>query len=754
MGKPATACFKIIGCGGDAVDNDDLAPEEAKASSDKSRWSFRKRSSKHRVLSNSAISEPLSVCSSKENQEVSIANFHSPRCSSPETAQVQEKSTDMSPLALDIVNTEAPSLSDRSITVVGATINETDATVVQATIRGYLAKKELHKLKSLVKLQACVRGHLVRRKAIGTLRCTQAIIKMQALVRAHQLVKKLTSPEDKNFQKSNRTTKKLHSNEFARQLLETTPWTKNIYIKCDPSKSDSTWKWLERWTVVTSSVGRKDEHNFNHVNCVMEGKTYMAGSEHAVSSILSDPVMAPTKLIISDDVDNNLLIEHVYKNNVEKPEPKNELLDSRIQDYTDASIVNEEFMDCISDDKQLQPNLTLVNTVPATLEAGKDNYSNNTERSASETLENEGKKSIISSRKLGNPAFVAAQSKFEELSLKSTVGCSGSPAYQNAASKPKTENQNIQVHSLTDSSNEAISAENSVLHDSRVQAANSECGTEISISSTLDSPNRSEMEGGEIVLEIGALEKENYDIIADVENAFDLPNIGGDDISGGGEGDQSMVNSNVTIGLVQVDQHPAEPTTSDVLTHLEGTIEQARSPEGTARSHISVPDLHGTPSSVVSVNAKKIKKEKNEPTHKKMSQLVDKRSPNPHNDSCGRSSTENLTKDSKIQKRRISFGMAKADHVDQEPRLSTSNPLPGYMQATASARAKAHVSTSQKSSPDLNENHSKKRHSLPIENGKQNSSPRMQRSSSQAHQTVKGNVAHSPHNSAERKWQR
>lgn len=42
------------------------------------------------------------------------------------------------------------------------------------------------KLKNVVKLQAAVRGHLVRRHAVGTLRCVQAIIKLQALVRARR----------------------------------------------------------------------------------------------------------------------------------------------------------------------------------------------------------------------------------------------------------------------------------------------------------------------------------------------------------------------------------------------------------------------------------------------------------------------------------------------------------------------------------------------------------------------------------------
>lgn len=35
-------------------------------------------------------------------------------------------------------------------------------------------------------LQAAVRGHLVRKHAVGSLRCVQAIIKMQILVRARR----------------------------------------------------------------------------------------------------------------------------------------------------------------------------------------------------------------------------------------------------------------------------------------------------------------------------------------------------------------------------------------------------------------------------------------------------------------------------------------------------------------------------------------------------------------------------------------
>ncbi|URE14515.1 IQ-domain [Musa troglodytarum] len=802
MGKPSSSCFKIIGCGGgDAMDgDDDLGPEEAKDSSDKCRWSFYKRSSKHRVLSNTVISDPVSVCSSKQSQEVTIANFHSPKYAFPEKVQIQERPNETSPLPSEIVSTEAPpSSSNRSTDTVGPAINESDAVIVQSAIRGYLARKKLFKLESIVKLQAAVRGHLVRRQAIETFRCIQAVIRMQALVRAHharQLVEK-SSPEDKNFQgkgdyfeKSKTSIKKLLSNKLARQLLETTPRTKTIYIRCEPLKSDSAWKWLERWMAVASSgLSQRHEQNLNQDSCALDGSAKMADNDsakeitHSDSSALSDSKLAPTELVMTADGKNSLTTESIGsfefqdpgivpdksskslgENDFENKELKNEVLNITVQDCTETEMANEESLDSISDNKQLQPKMSseiLVDSVPDKLEC-KDSSHHTNESASFETLENEGKKSVIGPRKLCNPRFAAAQSKFEELSSMSTVGRSVSPVYLTAVSKSEAESNNIRVDSFTNN-NEAISAEKSMWQDSRVEAEISEFGTEITVSSMLDSLDRSEMEGGEVV-EIGTPEKHNNSFSADAENPIDLSDFCGNendprltsDITVPQRphgGDQTMANMNASTDLEQVDQHPAESTTSDVQSHLEGMTEQARSPEGTPRGHATMPDLHGTPSSDVSVNAKRSKKDNNLPTHRKRSNLVGKRLPcNPNNDSGGRSSSENSTKDSKVPKRRNSLGMGKTEHVDQEPRLSSSNSLPGYMQATASARAKAHVSTPPKSSPDMHDNQPKKRHSLPIENGKQSSSPRMQRSASQAQKTGNSNGVHSPHNSAGNHW--
>ncbi|KAI8005413.1 Protein IQ-DOMAIN 32 [Camellia lanceoleosa] len=573
MGKSTVSCFKIITCAGDPVD---VEASESKASGNKRGWSFRKRSARHRVLSNTVISEMQSFDNSPETANVNLqtqpnTTFPEKTSAMPWTDEIPQLSTSVGSKVSDTrvaiedntmhdvkpdeskvsdtsviiedntmhdvkpdeskvsdtsviiedntmhdVKPDESKVSDASIVIEDNTMNDVKSdeskvsvtsviiedntmhdvkpdesiiVVIQASIRAFLAQREILKLRNIVKLQAAVRGHLVRRHAVGTLQCVQAIVKMQAVVRARFARLSSEGKLDGNHAKDNHSSKllekgnsvtkpnvtyasieKLLSNKFAHQVLESTPRTKRIHIKCDPSKSDSAWQWLERWMSI-SSMG----------------------------------------------------VEQLQKPN---------------------SVIEQE-----------------------------------------------------------------EKSKFEELSL---------PA--NSARSTSSCNQDVGVESNSDAISSAM------------------------------------------------------------ENAISTREIG--------LGEDSAYKS---------------------------------SPEASAKSHMTIPESHGTPSSQVSVKAERTKS--SSAASKRKSLSAGKMSPtNPDHDSGVRSSLEQLPKERKTGKRRNSFGSARPDNVDQEPRDS-SNSLPNYMLATESARAKALANSSPRSSPDMQDKeiYIKKRHSLPSANEKHGS---------------------------------
>ncbi|KAJ9166001.1 hypothetical protein P3X46_020806 [Hevea brasiliensis] len=800
MGR-STSCFKIITCGGGSADKDDLQAPENKNSTEGCGWSFRKRSVRHRVLSNTIITE-ASYSANKESTESASLNFQSPDTSTvPDkisVIQCTDEKPHLSTFADSKVSETFVVAMDES--EVDAQLEESVVIVIQAAVRGCLAQRELIKLKNLVKLQAVVRGHLVRRHAVGTLRCIQAIVKMQALVRTRcaRLMQEGSYTEEKidgkhekailkTSGKGNSITKpdiaytsieKLLSNRFARQLMESTPKTRPIHIKCDSSKPNSAWNWLERWMSVSSTEPtpkpeltteqqleiEKSGDVVTEVEAAVPSEGFCE-SKDSKSNIQETILPSETEdNLVTYDADDFKFQEHhltssLVGDNSEQPQPKN----------ISASDAKEPSIDTNS-----LPNQTMESDVNCQMEISckaeiegeqTDQPKRSMKRYASEQPETEGKKFVFGSRKVSKPAFIAAQSKFEEPSSTANSNRSLSSSYQDGGVESNMDT--ISCGTDTVMRTKALNmVENSVPNNSRAQYGGSECGTELSVTSTLDSPDVFEVGAAECDHEAKSTEKENpkstEDVVVEVKNAStDLVSNLSDRIMIQPEQLDSVIgeaaDSIVATDSRHIEMKP-ERSASDVQRELDseaGGPTYRSSPEASPRSHIAVPESQGTPSSQVSSKDKRNKADKSASNQKRKSISESKQSPtNPNHDSGARSSVEQMPKDQRNGKRRNSFGSARPDPTDQEPRddgSSSSSSLPHFMQATESARAKIQANNSPRSSPDVQDrDYIKKRHSLPGANGRQGS-PRIQRSMSQAQPGAKGNGSHVIH---EKKWQR
>ncbi|XP_020225615.1 protein IQ-DOMAIN 31 isoform X2 [Cajanus cajan] len=136
------------------------------------------------------------------------------------------------------------------------------ATKAQAAFRGYLARRAFRALKGIIRLQALIRGHLVRRQAVATLCSMYGIVKFQALVRGGRVrqtnvgseireKRNILCPLDGKLVKSiaiSTKITKLSANAFIRKLLTSSTTVMALRLQYVPGDPNSVLSWLERWS--------------------------------------------------------------------------------------------------------------------------------------------------------------------------------------------------------------------------------------------------------------------------------------------------------------------------------------------------------------------------------------------------------------------------------------------------------------------------------------------------------------------------
>ncbi|WVZ60815.1 hypothetical protein U9M48_010789 [Paspalum notatum var. saurae] len=215
------------------------------------------------------------------------------------------------------------------------------ATVIQTSFRAFLARRARRALKGLVRLQALVRGYIVRKQAATTLRCMQALVRVQARVRARRVRIALENQTDQQNTSPDQTNE-AHVREIEDGWCDSIGSVEDIQAKLlkrqeaaakreramayalthqwqassrqatafEPDKNSWGWNWLERWMAV-----RPWESRFLGTYTA-DGIVMVTETSKSDRSTINTPYRRPVKKHDST-LQSNTLNQKVYPSNSE-----------------------------------------------------------------------------------------------------------------------------------------------------------------------------------------------------------------------------------------------------------------------------------------------------------------------------------------------------------------------------------------------------------------------------------------------------
>ncbi|CAI9278946.1 unnamed protein product [Lactuca saligna] len=215
---------------------------------------------------------------------------------------------------------------------------ESDAAIkIQTAFRGLLARKALRALKGLVRLQAIIRGHLVRRQAVTTLKRLQSVVNIHSQACAKR-IQVLDCPSHNNYQENRGKDIKMDVNSqkrwddsiltkeeenallfskreaaMKRERIKEYTFNHRMSSESEQSKVNGKWRyWLEHWVDTQlakredlQNLGKKEEFEsqkvkLRNLRTPHHRKQRSIGEEHSMSMVGSGSPVCPTYMAATE----------------------------------------------------------------------------------------------------------------------------------------------------------------------------------------------------------------------------------------------------------------------------------------------------------------------------------------------------------------------------------------------------------------------------------------------------------------------